>query len=190
MQQLLLCVLASFLPLNAHSAALDACCGRHMHAAGTNQLGAPPASHSSQWVFYLFGASAALWLPFWLPLRMEGGSRSGGSGGSSKSFNVLALFSSGDAADGSSRGGGSGLQGLPDSSTPREGSRLQRVPTALSDDFAGGRGGEQLGARCADVTACWLLLWLVLGAPRADMQLPLWSHHRRTAPLHPTPILP
>lgn len=141
-------------------------------------------------MFYLFGASAALWLPFWLPLRMEGGSRSGGSGGSSKSFNVLALFSSGDAADGSSRGGGSGLQGLPDSSTPREGSRLQRVPTALSDDFAGGRGGEQLGARCADVTACWLLLWLVLGAPRADMQLPLWSHPRRTAPLHPTPILP
>lgn len=87
-----------------------------------------------QWVFYLFGAAAVLWLPFWLPLRMEGGSRSGSSGSSGKSFNVLTIFSSGDAADGSTRGG-SGVPALPGSGA--EGSRLQRVRSTLSDDYAG-----------------------------------------------------
>jgi ACS family sodium-dependent inorganic phosphate cotransporter len=86
------------------------------------------------WVFYLFGASAALWLPFWLPLRIEGGSRSGGSSGSSKSFNVLSLFSSSDAAD--SNSGGGSLRAPPSSGALGQGSRLQRVPTALSDDLA------------------------------------------------------
>lgn len=88
----------------------------------------------AQWVFYLFGAAAVLWLPFWLPLRMDGGSRSGIGGSSGKSFNVLTLFSSGDAADGSTRGG-SGVQALPGSGA--EGSRLQRVRSTLSDDYAG-----------------------------------------------------
>ncbi len=108
----------------------------------------PPPAPTVQWVFYLFGASAALWLPFWLPLRMEGGSRSGGGGsGSGKSFNILQLFSSGDAADGSMRGGG-GLQGLPSSGQLAEGGRLQRVPTSLSDDYAGGALGRE--------RACWM----------------------------------
>lgn len=49
-----------------------------------------------QWVFYLFGAAAVVWLPFWLPQRIAGGSGGGGSGG--KGFNILALFSSSAAS--------------------------------------------------------------------------------------------
>lgn len=44
-----------------------------------------------EWVFYLFGAAAIVWLPFWLPQRIAGGS---GGGGGGKGFNILSLFSS------------------------------------------------------------------------------------------------
>eukprot|EP00887_Chlorella_sp_A99_P007577 scaffold28.g7577.t1 len=49
------------------------------------------------WVFYLFGGSAALWLPFWLPFDFGSGGNGGGAGSSSKSFNagdVRELFGS------------------------------------------------------------------------------------------------
>lgn len=97
-----------------------------------------------QWVFYIFGASAVLWLPLWLPQRIEGGGRGGGGASSSKAFNLLDLFASTDAADGAGAGPGSARSLQPsaslDSFSPREGARLQRQPTALSDDYPGGWG--------------------------------------------------
>ena len=93
----------------------------------------------AQWVFYLFGASAVLWLPFWLPQRIEGGNlqrRGGGGGGGGKSFNMLDLFSSGDAGDPAGAGPDSGRSArgaaAGDAAEP---ARLQRVGTALSDDI-------------------------------------------------------
>ena len=65
----------------------------------THARPSPPSLPLRQWVFYVFGASAALWLPFWLPLRVA--TRSGGSsGGGGKSFNLLALL--GQKGDGNS----------------------------------------------------------------------------------------
>lgn len=54
-----------------------------------------------QWVFYLFGASAVLWIPFWLPLPLAG-PPSGGS--SARPWQPLQLLAA-------TRGGG--RQGSP-----------------------------------------------------------------------------
>lgn len=83
-----------------------------------------------QWVFYLFGASAALWLPFWLPQRIEGGDRRGGGGGGGKSFSLVDLFTSAD--------GGGAAAGLPPSVSldSLEGARLQRVPSSASQPLS------------------------------------------------------
>lgn len=109
---------------------------------------APPAA--LQWVFYLFGASAALWLPFWLPQRMEGGSSSRhGGGGGGKSFSLMSLFATADADDASLRltpdreaqgqAGSSGGARPSLDAVAGEGSK-QRLQTArsLPDDAGGG----------------------------------------------------
>jgi hypothetical protein len=100
-------------------------------------------------VFYIFGASAVLWLPFWLPQKMEGGT--GGGGG--KGFSIRALFSTPEAGEASQslnpeRGGmqspaaGSQLGSAQDLAA--EGRRL-RSQQSLPDD------GERRGgpAPCA-----------------------------------------
>jgi hypothetical protein len=88
-------------------------------------------------VFYLFGASAVLWLPFWLPQQIEGGRSSGGGG---KPFNLLDLFSSnGNAAAASSSGvdaAGRPSRGAPGSLpvSPSVDSMLERPQRTLSYD--------------------------------------------------------
>lgn len=91
---------------------------------------APPC-FCGQWVFYLFGAAAVLWLPLWLPQRVEG--PSSGSSGSGKSFNILSLFSisSGVGGDGGSGTSGAATAAVPPSASADslgDGARLQPLP--------------------------------------------------------------
>ena len=83
-----------------------------------------------QWVFYIFGTAAVLWLPPWALLRIDGG-----RGGGGKGFNLLSVFSSEEG-----RGGASPASRMPPSTSADslgEAARLQPPLPQPSD--AGGR---------------------------------------------------
>lgn len=120
-----------------------------------------------QWVFYIFGASAVLWLPFWLPQSVEGGtaSRGGGSGsggdgsgGGAKPFTIRGLFGTADieeearvalTASPEQRGAASAARsGGGDVAAAADGRRL-RPQRSLPDDAGGALAAGLMGSHGA-----------------------------------------